>query len=125
MKPNQNCPWCNGSGIHHGRICICSKCESAAKAATEKVAVFKNSGPPIIMDEDDFRRDLQRLCQEQRDTITELTTMRNSLVAALKDTLPPLQDAQNQLHHVAAAAAYINAREIIRHIEPDFARGVS
>lgn len=84
--------------------------------------------PPIMdedMDEDGLRRDLQRLCQEQQAQIAELTTMRDSLIAALKDTLAPLQDAQNQLHHAAAAAAFINAREIIRHTEPNFARGIS
>lgn len=49
--------------------------------------------------------------------VRELLHHNNTLVAALKDTLAPLQDAQNQLHHTKAAAAFINARQAIKHNE--------
>lgn len=110
--------------------------EPAPKAANGKTSAYaagypndttrKRLGESMpTMDDEDLLQDLNRLCKEQQETIATLTTQRDSLIAALKDTLSPLQDAQNQLHHVAAAAAFINAREIIRHVEPNFARGVS
>lgn len=129
-------------------------------ASSIRRAADRQANP--IMDEDDTRLALAKLCQEQQDrlltlqseneswrvdsqmlsdihdlldaampgfkgvpstpewtiaAVRELIQLRDSLIAALKDTLAPLQDAQNQLHHLKAAAAFINAREIIRHCE--------
>lgn len=60
LTPDPACPHCHGTGVGAGGVftnCICT---------------YGESTQPPIMDEDDLRRDLQRLCQEQRQAITDL-----------------------------------------------------
>ncbi len=84
------------------------------KPAYYKTTETNSTTKPPIMDDDDTRRDLAKLCQDQTKLILELSQRNKALAAALRNCLAPLQDAQNQLHHARAAAAYLDAKLILR-----------
>ena len=69
--------------------------------------IAKHRTSPPIMDEEDARADLKNQC-------AELRARNAALEAALRNCLIPLQDAQNQLHHTRAAAAYLDAKLLLR-----------
>ena len=81
----------------------------------DKITTTETSAPKLeaglpqlpIMDEEDARADLKNQC-------AELKARNAALEAALRNCLIPLQDAQNQLHHTRAAAAYLDAKLLLR-----------